>query len=177
MTNELIVLATCVKGKRRRIAILSLWIFLIVFLVFGVYQYMTVERPQFKDSSYIPLCFLVLTLPFIYFMIRIAIQPKDVMFYNEEENIIYVRGSKGGVFRKGYYVIDVSTLKSIFFVERPPHYNSTILLSLRKDIKDIPGLHFCLKNGAEYVSTDFDDYGEVLAKIYEVLPNEYKHLV
>lgn len=177
MSNELIVLATCVKGKIRRIAILSLYVFLIVFLVLGVYQYMTVERPQFKDSSYIPLCFLVLTIPFIYFIIRIAIQPKNVMFYNEEENQIYVRDSKGGVFRKGYYIIEVSSLASIFFVERPSNYNSTILLSLRKDIRDIPGLHFYWKNGAEYVTTDFDDYEEVLAKLYQVLPNEYKHLV
>jgi hypothetical protein len=90
---------------------------------------------------------------------------------------IYVRDSKGGVFRKGYYIIEVSSLASIFFVERPSNYNSTILLSLRKDIRDIPGLHFYWKNGAEYVTTDFDDYEEVLAKLYQVLPNEYKHLV
>lgn len=178
MSNDLIVLGQCVKGKKRKITILSLYLFTIIFVVMMVYLYMTEEEPQFKDSSYIPLCFLVLGIPFVYFIIRIAIQPKNVIFYDDVENKIYVRSSKFGVFRKRYYIFDVTKIKKIYALERPKNYYSRgVVEAMRTDIGDIPGLHFCMESGSQYVSTDFDDYFEVIIKLQEVLPIEYKDIV
>lgn len=177
MSNDLIILAKCIKGRNRRIALLSIYLFLIVFLVVMIYLFMTVECPEYKDISYIPLLFLVLTLPFIYFIIKIARQPKEVMFYDVLENKIYTKRSKGGVFSNGYVTIDIQKVNVIYVVEKPKFYSPSIRESLEREIRDIPGLHFCMLSGDEYISTDFDDYDKVLIKLKEILPLEYQNKI
>lgn len=176
MPNELVVIAKCIKTRNRRLIILSLYLFLIVFIVMTVYYYMTVERPQFKDSSYIPLCFLVLAVPFIYFIIRIAFQQKNVMFYDAIENKIYYKDSKLGILKKGYDVYDIAKIETIYIVPRPKKTPSLFEI-LRMDIKEIDGLHFIMKDGWEFVINNFDDYASVIMELEKLLPLKYKHII
>ena len=176
MLNNLVVIAKCVKARKNRIIILSLYLFTIVFVVSIVYYYMAVEEPQFKDLSYIPLCFLVLTIPFIYLIIRIATQSKNVMFYDVVENKIYSKEGKLGILQRGYDVINISKVRRIYVVPKPKQTPS-LLKIMERGIQEVPGLHFLMQSGAEYVSTDFDDYELVLSKLEELLPYEYEHII
>lgn len=176
MSNDLVVIAKCIKARNARIVILSLYLFTIVFVATMLFIFMVVEEPQYKDLSYIPLCLLVLTIPFIYFIIRLATQPKDVMFYDVVENKIYSKEGKLGILNKGYKVIDIAKVRAIFVVGKLKRAPS-LLEVMQRDINEVPGLHFCMQSGTEYVSTDFDDYEAVLRKLEELLPSEYKHII
>ena len=54
------------------------------------------------------------------------------------------------MFLNGYVTIDIQKVNVIYVVEKPKFYSPSIRESLEREIRDIPGLHFCMLNGDEY---------------------------
>lgn len=162
--ENLIPIGKTNKPKVIRTIAMIVVIGLIVALVFVCYSGLKYETVGKEKYCYIPFALLLFNIPIIIYIVKICKQSPEFIFYSREENKIYLRRNKVGIY-KGFYIFDVENINAIYSIEQ--YVNGSKLIVLRIEFK----------NGHIFVSNDYFNYDSVILNLLEFLPEENKSIV
>ena len=162
--ENLIPIGRTIKPKVVRIIAISILMLIIIGIVFIGYSGLKYGIPDGEKYCYIPFIFLGLNILLIIYMVKICKQSLEFIYYSSEENKIYLRKNKMGIYQ-GFYIFDVTNINSIYSIEQ--YVNGAKVIVLRIEFK----------NGHMFVSNDYFNYDSVILNLLELLPEENKSIV